>query len=100
LRIAEPQIPHLLELLKNGDPAQRDGLSWVLARTGKFNLLETIAGADDNLRRWLSYIAGYGRDRFLPDDVDSICKTDPEVYFAASVLWQIVESWVNDLREY
>ena len=27
LRIAEPQIPHLIDLLKRGDPAKRDGLS-------------------------------------------------------------------------
>jgi hypothetical protein len=100
LRIAEPQIPHLIDLLKNGDPAKRDGLSWVLARTGKFNPSDMVAGADENLRRWMSYIIGYGKGKFVRGDVEAICKADPEVYFAASVLWQIVASWVNDLREY
>ncbi len=100
LRIAEPQIPHLIDLLKNGDPAKRDGLAWVLARIGKFNPLDTLAGADENLRRWMSYIIGYGKEKFVQTDVEAICKADPEVYFAASVLWQIVASWVNDLREY
>ena len=100
LRIAEPQIPHLIDLLKNGDPAKRDGLAWVLARIGKFNPLDTLAGADENLRRWISYIIGYGKEKFVQTDVEAICKADPEVYFAASVLWQIVASWVNDLREY
>lgn len=100
LRIAEPQIPHLIDLLKNGDPAKRDGLSWVLARTGKFNPSDMVVGADENLRKWISYIVGYGKDKFVQGDVETICKADPEVYFAASVLWQIVASWVNDLREY
>jgi PBS lyase HEAT-like repeat-containing protein len=100
LRIAEPQIPHLIDLLKNGDPANRDGLSWVLARTGKFSPSDLIGRADVNLRRWMSYIVGYGKERFVQGDVEAICKADPEVYFAASVLWQIVASWVNDLREY
>ena len=100
LRIAEPQIPHLIDLLKNGDPAKRDGLSWVLARTGQFNPSDIVVGADDNLRKWVSYVVGYGKDNFVQGDVDVICKADPEVYFAASVLWQIVESWINDLREY
>jgi hypothetical protein len=100
LRIAEPQIPHLIDLLKNGDPAKRDGLSWVLARTGQFNPSDLVVGADDNLRKWMSYVVGYGKDKFAQGDVESICKADPEVYFAASVLWQIVASWVNDLREY
>ncbi len=100
LRIAEPQIPHLIELLKNGDPAKRDGLSWVLARTGQFNPSDMVAGPDENLRKWMSYIVGYGKAKFVKSDVEAICKADPEVYFAASVLWQIVASWVNDLREY
>ena len=100
LRIAEPQIPHLIDLLKNGDPAKRDGLSWVLARTGKFNPSDMLVGADENLRKWMSYVVGYGKDKFVQGDVEAICKADPEVYFAASVLWQIVASWVNDLREY
>lgn len=100
LRIAEPQIPHLIDLLKNGDPAKRDGLSWVLARTGKFNPSDMVVGADENLRKWISYVVGYGKDKFIQGDVEAICKADPEVYFAASVLWQIVASWVNDMREY
>ncbi len=100
LRIAEPQIPHLIDLLKRSDPSKRDGISWVLARTGKFNPSDMIVGADDNLRKWISYIVGYGKDKFIHSDVEAICNADPEVYFAASVLWQIVASWVNDLREY
>jgi hypothetical protein len=100
LRIAEPQIPHLTNLLKNGDPAKRDGLSWVLARTGKFKPSDMIGGADENLRKWISYIVGYGKGKFIQGDVEAICNADPEVYFAASVLWQIVASWVNDLKEY
>lgn len=100
LRIAELQIPHLVDLLKTGDPAKRDGISWALARTGKCNPAEMVTGADDNLRRWISYIVGYGKDKFVRTEVEAICSADPEVYFASSVLWQIVASWVNDLKEY
>ena len=100
LRIAEPQIPHLVDLLKNSNLANRDGISWALARTGNFNPLEILPGADDNLRRWISYIVGYGKENFVQADVEAICNADPEVYFAASVLWQIVASWVHDLKEY
>lgn len=100
LRIAEPQVPHLVDLLKTGDPAKRDGISWALARAGKFNPSDMVAGTDDNLRRWISYIVGYGKEKFVQADVEAICRADPEVYFAASVLWQIVASWVNDLKEY
>jgi len=100
LRIAEPQIHHLVDLLKNSEPSKRDGISWALARTGKFNPSDLIMGDDQNLRRWVSYIVGYGKDNFVQADVEGICKADPEVYFAASVLWQIVASWVHGLEEY
>jgi hypothetical protein len=100
LRIADPQVHHLVGLLKNSDPTKRDGISWALARTGKFSPSDMVAGTDDNLRRWISYIVGYGKDNFAQADVEAICKADPEVYFAASVLWQIVASWVYDLKEY
>ncbi len=100
LRISKPHIPQLVDLLKNGDPTKRDGISWALARAGNFNPSDIVAGADDNLRRWISYIVGYGKDNFVQADVEAICNTDSEVYFAASVLWQILASWVHDLKEY
>jgi hypothetical protein len=100
LRIADPQIHHLVDLLKHSEPEKRDGISWALARVGKFNPSEIIDGADENLRKWASYIIGYGKDNFIKADVEEICKADPEIYFAASVLWQIVSSWIYDLGEY
>jgi len=100
LRIAEPQVSHLVGLLRSSNANKRDGISWVLARTGRFNPADVIAGADDNLRRWISYIVGYGKDKFVQTDVEAICKADPKVYFAASVLWQVLASWINDITEY
>ena len=99
LRITGPQVEHVVELLKTCTPDQRDGLSWVLARSGGFDPNAVIVRADDNLRRWISYIVGHGKNRFSKRDVDAICNSDPEVYFAASVLWQILESWVDGLAE-
>lgn len=100
LKIAEPQVGHLVELLKNSDPSRRDGISWALAKTGGFNPGDVLQNADDNLRRWISYIIGHGKDRLAEQDVDAICRADPEVYFAASVLWQILGSWVDGLTNY
>lgn len=99
LKITGPQVEHVVELLRTCTPNQRDGLSWVLARSGGFDPNAVVERADDNLRRWISYIVGHGKSRFSKRDVDAICKSDPEVYFAASVLWQILESWVDGLTE-
>ena len=100
LRIAEPQIPFLLDSLKNVTSDKRDGISWVLARVGGFDPVDLIKNEDVNLRHWGSYILGYGKERFSQEDIERICSTDKEVYFAASVLWQILSSWINNLREF
>ncbi|MDI9570580.1 MAG: HEAT repeat domain-containing protein [Pseudomonadota bacterium] len=99
LKITGPQVDHVVDLLRTCAPDQRDGLSWVLARSGGFDPGSLVTDADDDLRRWIGYIVGYGKSRFSKSDVDAICKTDPEVYFAASVLWQLLESWVDGLTE-
>jgi len=100
LRIAEPQLPHLISLLKTSEPAHRDGISWALAKTGNFDPSILLHNSDDNLRRWASYIIGYAKEKLAEEDLNKICQSDPEVYFAASVLWQILESWIAGLREY
>lgn len=100
LKITGDQLDHVVELLRTCSPDQRDGISWVLARTSGFNPGVLLPDADDDLRRWTSYIVGYGRALHAEADVNAICGSDPQVYFAASVLWQILESWVNGLGEY
>lgn len=61
-----------------------------------------IRGAitDENLRKWISHIVGYGKHNFDRDEAKPIFNSYPQVYFAASVLWQILTSWVNNLEEY
>lgn len=100
LRISDSQVANLVDLLRSGDHSKRDGIAWVLARTGGFEPADVLTEADDNLRRWASYILGYGRDRLTEAHVDAVLGVDPEVYFASSVLWQILSSWVSELKEY
>jgi HEAT repeat protein len=101
LKMAPRHIEFLVNLLKQIDNSKRDGISWALARTGGYDPSTMLSDdADNNLRQWASYIIGYGKERFDPIHVQAICESDPEVYFAASVLWQILESWISDLKEY
>ena len=101
LKIASDRIPLLLDLIRTSPESRRDGLAWVLARNGDFDPSEIIKNQeDDNLRRWAAYILGYGRDQFLEASVEAVCHSDPEVYFSASVLWQMLSSWIHDLKEY
>lgn len=100
LKIAPPHLDYLVNLLKISDPTKRDGISWALARIGGFDPSDMFFGNDDNLRKWISYIIGHGNEKFNLADIEKVCTADPEVYFASSVLWQILASWVYDLKEY
>jgi hypothetical protein len=100
LRIGDEQKNYLLSLIKSIQSNKRDGISWVLARIGNFDPNLILSESDENLRRWISYILGYGKDMFNESHIDKICQSDPQVYFAASVLWQILNSWVYNLSEY
>jgi HEAT repeat protein len=101
LKIAPAQINTLVAAIKTIQPGKRDGIAWALSRVGGFDPAEMINGTqDDNLRRWLGYVAGYGKDFFSAEQIENLSSLDPQVYFAASVLWQILGSWTRDLKEY
>jgi len=71
--------------------------SCFIDKLNSVNLSERYAAA--KALRYRGYTAAK-KESFFQADIDAICRTDPEVYFAASVLWQIVTSWVNGLKEY
>jgi len=61
-------------------------------------LLETLI--DDDARRWVAYIVGSQDEQKYVSEIEALREKDPEVYFAITVLWQIMSSWVYGLEEY
>ncbi len=101
LKITPPQIEQIVEMIKSIDPSKRDGIAWALAKTGGFNPSAFLGNQeDDELRRWVSYVVGFGKSRFLETQIEELERLDPEVHFAASVLWQLLASWIYELKEY
>ncbi|GIK41404.1 MAG: hypothetical protein BroJett011_52370 [Chloroflexota bacterium] len=101
LKIAPAQIAALIEAFQTIDSSKRDGIAWALARAGGFDIAKLLNDQQDlNLRKWISYIAGYGRSLFAEEQINELRKIDAEVHFAASVLWQLLASWIYGLEEY
>jgi len=101
LKVTPSQLATIVAILRSIDPNKRDGIAWALARAGGFAPRDLIEGEiDDDLRRWTSYIMGYGKQLFTEEQIEELTRLDPEVHFAASVLWQILASWIHDLKEY
>jgi HEAT repeat protein len=80
---------------------QRAGIAWAVSRSGRVKVGELLPLlVDDDARRWVAYIIGAQDQQACIGQIEELRRRDPEVYFAVTVLWQILASWVYDLEEY
>jgi hypothetical protein len=100
-RIANTSSSQIVAGLPAAVPDQRAGIAWALAHAGQFNVEELMSAmTDDNARRWAAYIIGSQDQAVWASRLEQLQKQDPQVYFAVTVLWQIMASWIADLNEY
>ena len=82
-------------------PDKRPGIAWALSKSGKFKLEDLLdALVDEDTRHWVSYILGTQDQQRYIDRIEKLRARDSEVYFAVTVLWKIMTSWVYNLEEY
>jgi hypothetical protein len=62
--------------------------------------LVPVCHRDDEARRWVAYILGTQDADIWATRLQSIKEADPEVFFAATVLWQIMRSWIANVDEF
>lgn len=91
----------VLKRLPDSAPEQRPGIAWAISKAGGFDVDDLLPSCvDEDARHWIAYILGSQDPEQYLDQVEAIKETDPEVYFAATVLWKIFTSWINGLKEY
>ncbi|MDI6815315.1 MAG: hypothetical protein QMC90_04465, partial [Dehalococcoidales bacterium] len=55
---------------------------------------------DNEARKWVAWIIGtQGEARYI-NQIEALKAKDKEVYFAVTVLWKVISSWVNGLDIY
>jgi HEAT repeat protein len=93
--------PEIVEEFHHATPIQRPGLAWALARSDSLHIKELIRClTDEDTRQWIAYIIGtQGEEKYIAE-IEKLKNVDPEVYFAVTVLWKIMTSWVYELTEY
>jgi len=80
---------------------QRAGIAWAVSRSGRVKVDDFLPlMVDDDARRWVAYILGTQDQQACIGQIEELRGRDPEVYFAVTVLWKILASWVYDLEEY
>ncbi len=101
-KISESNSEIVLEKFASADEITRPGLAWALSKRGKLeiNKIFKIVQLDSiDTRHWLAFIFGYaGQDRII-GGIEELKNKDPELYFAVTLLWKILSSWVYNLEE-
>lgn len=55
---------------------------------------------DENSRKWVAWIIGNQKEEDFISQIEQLKEKDMEVYFAVTVLWKILSSWISDLEIY
>jgi len=100
-RFAPIYSKDLIHRLGSANVTLRPGIAWALSRRGNFTINDLLESRkDEDSRQWISYILGMHDSKEFIDELEALKVRDREIYFAATVLWKIVSSWVYDLKEY
>lgn len=90
-----------LKLLPLGDEAKKAGISWALSKSGNFTIHDVIeVMKDDDTRKWIAWIVGTQKEQKFISQIEELKSKDKEVYFAVTVLWKVISSWINGLEIY
>ncbi|MFA5418438.1 MAG: HEAT repeat domain-containing protein [Bacteroidales bacterium] len=91
----------ILKSFGNASSTEKPGIAWALTKSTTINLDQLISNLKDiDSRHWVSFIIGtHGEDRYIAE-IEKLKNKDPQVYFAVTLLWKILTSWIHDLKEY
>lgn len=91
----------ILQKFSSATSIEKPGVAWALSKSNSLTLdqlLNKIQNRDS--KEWVSYIIGtQGEEKYI-SEIEKIKNKDPEVYFAVTLLWKIMTSWIYDLKEY
>jgi hypothetical protein len=100
-KLALHYTPDIIQQFNLSTPDKRPGIAWALSRAGAFTLDDMLDSlVDTDARHWVAYILGSQDQRRFAIEIERLRENDPQVYFAATVLWKIMTSWVYNLEEY
>jgi hypothetical protein len=100
-KLARTHLGNILEAFPASTPEQRPGIAWALSKAGGFTIDQVLPTlVDGDARHWVAYIIGTQHREAMVPDIEALARRDPQVYFAATVLWKIIASWIYGLEEY
>ena len=101
VKLSERFTPEIMQEFPISTPDKRPGIAWALSKSARFQLEDLLnLLVDEDARHWVVYLLGTQNQRRYVHEIERLKTRDPEVYFAVTVLWKIMTSWVYNLEEY
>jgi hypothetical protein len=89
----------IIKYLPKGSEDVRAGISWALSKSGSFSVKDLLSVMkDDEARKWVAWVVGTQKQEKFISEIEDLKNKDREVYFAVTVLWKILSSWVGNLE--
>jgi len=100
-KLAQEFTHEIISKFSKIDHLKRPGVSWALSKAGKFSIDDMLSLlTDKDTRQWVAYIIGTQDPQRYIEEIEKLKRKDQEVYFAVTVLWKIMTSWIWELEEY
>ena len=91
----------IIKLLPEGNDSKKAGISWALSKSGNFTVQELIeVMKDEDARKWIAWVIGTQKEEKFISQIEELKTKDHEVYFAVTVLWKVLSSWIKGLEIY
>lgn len=101
VKLNESFAKEVMKFILKSNEQQRAGISWSLSKNGNFSISDLLPlMVDDEARKWIAWIIGTQKEERYINQIEELKNKDAEVYFAVTVLWKILSSWVNGLEVY
>jgi len=100
-RLSDKYTADIIKFIPPSNEDERAGLAWALSKSGRFSVTDLLpAMVDDEARKWIAWIIGTQDEGRCISQIEQLKNKDKEVYFAVTVLWKILSSWVSGLEMY
>jgi HEAT repeat protein len=99
LKVGGKAVKELLAALQDSSADIRAGAAWSLSQINELNVKDLLSKLQDiEGRKWVAWILGHKSRDEVETRLNNLKEKDPEVYFAATVLWTALNSWISDLE--
>ncbi|MCD4783101.1 MAG: HEAT repeat domain-containing protein [Candidatus Eremiobacteraeota bacterium] len=103
-KLADSYTRNVVSQFASASENVRPGIAWALGKSErwKFEQLVSLLGseAEPDLRYWIAYVIGHAEQSRMIQDIEVLRKRDSEIYFAVTLLWKLLDSWIYGLKEY